>query len=365
MRCHLLLRVFATAISAAALASCVVLESLPGVPEGWQKLRDAPANGLIKLKIALKQPNLDLFEKTLYAVSDPQHVMYGKHLKRDELKEMMRPRPESTDAVLSWLGKAGVPSSMVEDDGDWINFKITVGQANKMLNTTLAVYGHDNVKTVRTLEYSVPSAVAAHITMIAPLIRFAHVKRMRSHVFEKIEDGFAPVSIQAANIPTPELNATQCNTTITPECLRALYKIGSYKAEPTKRSLFGVAGYLEVCHYLHTYLVYEYARLTCFRNMRDTTCLRSSRTHTPPTRKTSTSPWSRLTGVRTTRLTQSTTLARRIWTSSMRWASRTRRPSCTIPPAAEALLCQISSKEILHPCLLISLLICSLANPTR
>ncbi len=296
MRHSLLLWAAASAVGATALGGSVVLESLPGVPAGWTRLGDAPADRLIKLKIALEQPNLDLFEQTLYAVSDPQHALYGQHLKRDEVKDLLRPRQESTAAVLAWLRAAGVPDSMVEDDGDWINFKVTAGRASRMLNTTLAVYGHDHARVIRTLQYSVPADVAAHVTMIAPLIRFGQPRRQRSHIFEKIDEGLAASTVQAASIPPPVLNATVCNSTSSPECLRALYNIGSYQAVPTERSLLGIAGYLEVCRPARP-LFWPASCETdsLFRNMRGGTSLPCSRTSTLPTPRTSTSPSSRST----------------------------------------------------------------------
>jgi len=240
---------WAAAISAAnalAVGPRVVVESLPSVPEGWRRLRDAAPRQQIKLKIALEQPNLAEFEKTLFDVSDPQHVLYGRHLKRDELKDLMRPSRESTDTVLAWLRESGIPNSMIEDDGDWIDFKVTVGQANKMLNTTFAVYGHDHVERIRALKYSVPAKVASHITMVAPIIRFGQVRRMRSLIVDNFDEGIAAKTLQAAQVPNLDLNATACNATMTPECLRALYKIGDYKAAPVAGSLLGICGYLEV-----------------------------------------------------------------------------------------------------------------------
>jgi tripeptidyl-peptidase I len=47
------------------------------------------------------------------------------------------------------------------------------------------------------------------------------------------------------HVPGKDLNVTACNATITPDCLRALYKIGDYEADPAAGSLFGVCGYLE------------------------------------------------------------------------------------------------------------------------
>ncbi|TPX14437.1 uncharacterized protein E0L32_005401 [Thyridium curvatum] len=241
--------VFYAAIAALqSLASAdAVVESLHGVPQGWRKLKDAESDRVLKLRIALEQPNTALFEQTLYEVSDPEHPLYGKHLKRDELKEMMKPRAESTDVVLRWLREAGVPSNMIEDAGDWINFKTTVGVANDMLKTTFGVYEHEETETVkvRATKYSVPDEVKSHITMVAPITRFGQLRAMRSHIFEIIDVAQAKANIQAVDGPAADFDLSTCNATITPQCLRALYKIGDYTAKPVEGSHMGVAGYLD------------------------------------------------------------------------------------------------------------------------
>lgn len=233
----------------AGLAQCkdIVVESLASVPTGWKKLRDADPSHPLKLRIALDQPNTALFEQTLYDVSNPEHVLYGKHLKRDELAQLMAPRAESTSAVLSWL-RENIAESKIEDDGDWINLVVSVREAEHLLDAKFAVYGYldTDVEKVRALEYSVPENVREHITFIAPIIRFGQPKAQRSEVFEVVDAKTAPLT--AAVIPPQTLNVTACNATITPECIRALYKIGSYQADPSKKSLFGVCGYLEVSY---------------------------------------------------------------------------------------------------------------------
>lgn len=147
-----------------------VFESLKAVPSGWKQLGTPSPNTRIHLRIALKKSNQDLFEKTLFAVSTPDHPKYGQHLKREELKAMLKPAAESTDAVLSWLEESGVSSSDIENDGDWIHFYVTVAQANSMMSTTFHIYRNsiDNSKKIRTLQYSVPADVTDHITMIQP-----------------------------------------------------------------------------------------------------------------------------------------------------------------------------------------------------
>jgi tripeptidyl-peptidase-1 len=239
----------------AGLAQCkdVVVESLAAVPTGWKKVRDADPSHPLKLHIALEQPNTALFEQTLYDVSNPEHPLYGKHLKRDELTALMAPREESTSTVLSWLSKAGISESKIENEGEWVNLLVSVREAEALLDAKFAVYSYldTGIENVRALKYSVPQDVKEHITFVAPIVRFGQPKAQRSQVLEVVDAKSPPQT--AAAIPPQNLNATACNSTITPECIRALYKIGSYQADPTKKSLFGVCGYLEVSYrYLST-----------------------------------------------------------------------------------------------------------------
>jgi len=229
----------------ASAAAAAVLESLAAVPEGWERVKDADRAQHMKLKIALQQPNTDLFEKTLYDVSTPQHAMYGKHMKRHEVADMLKPRPESIKVVLDWLKTAGI--TQVQNDGDWINFRANVDQINHMLKTSLSVYRNGRTEKIRTLSYSVPDHIIPHVTMITPLIRFGDMHKMRSTIFNITHKQDVPDFglVQAAAVPKPVL-ARSCNSQITPECLRALYKIDDYQAPATNKSLFGVAGYLEV-----------------------------------------------------------------------------------------------------------------------
>ena len=232
----------------AALGQCgsTVFESLPTKPHGWKRLADASADHPLKLRIALQQPNEALFERTLYEVSDPSHASYGQHLSRDALSALLAPRAESTSAVLGWLRDAGIPPSKIDEDGEWINLDVTVREASALLDADFGVWGHEatSVKRVRALRYSVPDEITQHIRMVAPVVRFGQVQAERNQIFEVV-DAKQPAFKTAAAIPPQELDVAACNASITPECLRALYKVGSYQAEASKKSRFGVAGFLE------------------------------------------------------------------------------------------------------------------------
>ena len=135
-----------------------LMESLGGIPDGWDEIGKPFPDERLLLRIAMTSPKSDLFEQTLYDVSDPSSDRYGKHLKRDELKHMLRPTSEATASVINWLLQSGVGREAIADDGEWINFVVTVQLAEKLLRTDFALYESSRGdKKVRTLQYSVPS----------------------------------------------------------------------------------------------------------------------------------------------------------------------------------------------------------------
>jgi hypothetical protein len=105
-------------------------------------------------------------------VSTPSHPRYGQHLKRDELKDLIKPRAESTATVLSWLEQSGVEARDIHADGEWINFYAPVKRAEAMMATSFKTYQNEarpDVKKIRSLGYSVPAEVRSHIDMIQPV----------------------------------------------------------------------------------------------------------------------------------------------------------------------------------------------------
>lgn len=234
--------------------SLQVFESLYETPQGWIKLERPDPSKRLRLRIALEMPNHALFEQTLYTISTPDHPNYGKHLKREEAKALIKPRDASTATVLDWLRSSGVAEADIENDGEWINFIVSVGKAEAMMDTTFNYFIQDTDKTggkkIRTLQYSVPRNLKSHISMIQPTTRLGQMKAQRNAPFEVIKLGEVGELSQSeaftvASAPSSApLNVTACNATITPDCLRALYNVGDYTASPVKGSLFGVAGYL-------------------------------------------------------------------------------------------------------------------------
>ena len=209
------------------------MESLRAVPEGWTKVGVPTASTRMNFRIAMSQPNDALFEQTLYDISNPQHQRYGQHLKRDELKAMLRPDPAATEAVRSWLEEAGI--KQIVDDGDWVNFMATISQAEKLLDTSFAIYRNNvnKMDKIRTLHYSIPENLHQYIDMIQPTTRFGQIRTERSQVLDVKTLGAAGTG----------LNVTACNASITPDCLNDLYSIPEPEARNISNSSVGFAAF--------------------------------------------------------------------------------------------------------------------------
>ena len=231
-------------VTAAPAISSEVFEQLPGVPEGWAQVRTPHPERALQLRVALKSPNQTVFEQTLLDISTPDHPQYGQHLSRPELKAMLRPRAESTDSVLSWLGASGISS--VQDDGEWINFNATISQAEDMLDTKFYWYRSNvnKAERLRTLQYSVPSNLHQHIDMIQPTTRFGQIRPQNGLVHDN--EIIGPVGTASKYAPGDNgINVSSCSNSITPQCLKELYNVKNFTADASNGNRLGIVGYLE------------------------------------------------------------------------------------------------------------------------
>lgn len=154
----------ATLLALLGVASARLMESLPSVPDDWREIGRPLPEARLLLRIAMTSPKQALFEQTLLDISTPGHAKYGKHMKRDELKLMIQPTSEATASVMNWLLQSGVSRDAVADDGEWINFVAPVELAERLLDTTFALYENEHgAKKVRALQYSVPSELLRYV----------------------------------------------------------------------------------------------------------------------------------------------------------------------------------------------------------
>ncbi|RAL12861.1 S53 family peptidase [Aspergillus homomorphus CBS 101889] len=236
------------ALSLAALAllpslgAAEVFEKLAGVPKGWKFSGNPSGSESLRLQIALSQHDLDGFEQALLDMSTPGHPNYGNHFRtHDEMKRMLLPTDEAVASIREWLESAGI--SDIEQDSDWINFRTTVDGANSLLDADFKWYVSEDtdIRRLRTLAYSIPEGVAPHVNMIQPTTRFGQVKPNRATMRSKpkqVDEQLLASAVRAQN-------TSQCNSVITPHCLKDLYNVGDYQADPKSGSKVAFASYLE------------------------------------------------------------------------------------------------------------------------
>lgn len=70
-------------------------------------------------------------ESTFWAVSDPSHKDYGKHLTMQEAAKLLRPPAGAGEAVVSWLKANGVTETNIRRPTvDMFDVDVTVGVAS-------------------------------------------------------------------------------------------------------------------------------------------------------------------------------------------------------------------------------------------
>ncbi|KIW03336.1 hypothetical protein, variant [Verruconis gallopava] len=185
-----------------------------------------------------------MFHQTLHDIADPKHARYGQHLTRDELRKLVSPHPDSRDTVIAWLRASGISDDAISVENEFVNFVASIGQAEAMLDTKFESYQNihkRDVPKIRTLKYSLPREVSRHVDMVQPTTRFAQIMPERSQVFKTEVVGDAQSGLAAV----AAANSTDCNSTITPQCLIDLYKIKGFTPSGQNDGFIGVSGFLE------------------------------------------------------------------------------------------------------------------------
>jgi tripeptidyl-peptidase-1 len=213
-----------------------IFETGPAVPSAWSLKMNSQVNSSqpFKLRIHLKNKNMDSLHQTIMNVSTPNHPSYGKHLTRQQVNDMIAPQQESFDGVMKLLKSYGIENKS-SIQSDWIIVDGTIGDAEKLLQTKYQIYQHGETgkSTARTSNYSLPSNLHAHVDMISPTIVFSNPASPR---LQELQASASDVDRRAA--------ASQCNETITPACIKNLYNIGSFQGTHNTNNTFGVVGLL-------------------------------------------------------------------------------------------------------------------------
>ncbi|KAH8647912.1 peptidase S8/S53 domain-containing protein [Xylariales sp. PMI_506] len=134
--------------------------------------------------------------------------------------------------VIEWTASSGILSDQLEWVGKLLTIRSDVGTLSDLLNAQFSFFRHDTGFTaVRTLEYSLPAHLHNSIRSIQPVMHFAaptevktypagnHVERRSWHEFS------APFELDSLAADA-ELNVTDCEHAMTPDCIKELYRFG-------------------------------------------------------------------------------------------------------------------------------------------
>lgn len=236
-------------LAAAASVSARVMDKLAAVPQGWELRRTAAPDESIFLRVALKQQpeRVHALDQAVLDISMPGHPNYGMHMTREELRSYTAPSDDALSAVTGWLHQHAI-QPVVEHD--WVSFTTTVRTANELLDTQFAWYQYlqrAGGPALRTLSYSVPDHVAAHIDLVQPTTRFGNLGARKSAIFDSYplvveDDPLLPGS--KANFVANTMDAEACTSTVTPDCLKSLYNI-HYKPAAPEDNKVAFASFLE------------------------------------------------------------------------------------------------------------------------
>lgn len=228
----------AVAVCCIAAGPCFVLASPPlfsiyqefhsfaKFPNNWEELQLAPSDVLLNLRIGLKHQNVDTFHQKVFDISTPGHPSYGIHMSQAEIDDMLRPAEESSQLVLEWLRSHGIQGVL---DNDWVKAKITVSQANELLQTQYHIYRNtvSGEQVIRTTAYHLPAILADLVDLISPTTMFPMA--LRANV--------------AAMNNKPHAVDPSCQLNTTVSCLQQLYGIPKPTGISNKNIRFGVAGF--------------------------------------------------------------------------------------------------------------------------
>lgn len=181
----------------------------------------------------------------LLEASDPDHERYGDHLSMDALNELVAPSQDTVEAVNNWLTSNGIDPSNCQrsEAGDWLYVHLPLRKVESMLQAKYHTFAYEETgeTIIRSLSWSLPTSLQAHIEVIAPTTSFSLSRPMQ--IFSRDQ---VPIQIPDFIQPESRLSPGICNeTAITPDCLRHLYGTSDYVPSASHRNGLGITGYLD------------------------------------------------------------------------------------------------------------------------
>ncbi|KAH8987777.1 subtilisin-like protein [Lactarius hatsudake] len=222
------------------------------IPGKWESIGKPPVGATIDLSIALRPHREHALADAIHEVSNPRHpkhvlcfilspthvtllhCRYGAYLSKEQVANLVAPRPYTLKLVETWLGHHGVSPSNISTShgGNWLTVTgVAVSTANELLGASYQLYRYagTNETILRTVGYALPTALHVHVQTVAPTTYFGSPltsqERARGH------RGRAAAALSTRDVR------------VTPAVLRSLYNSVTYQPTATEQNRIGVTGF--------------------------------------------------------------------------------------------------------------------------
>ncbi|KAF8275010.1 peptidase S8/S53 domain-containing protein [Lactarius quietus] len=224
------------------------------VPMNWERLGRPPLSTTIDLYITLKPHSENALIDALYNVSTPDHPervlhffphpwthIYGEHLSREQVAELVAPHPRALKLVNSWLKHNGIPSSSVmTQGGNTVMLKaVPVSKANTLLDASYQLYRHveSHETIVRTVGYGLPASLHEHVRTVVPTTAFVPSLKHR-----QIPRNLSGGAESGLGEPTTMLSSRDQVEILDPQTLRWVYDTALYVPARTDENVAALVG---------------------------------------------------------------------------------------------------------------------------
>uniref|UniRef100_A0A8C5HK35 Tripeptidyl-peptidase 1 n=1 Tax=Gouania willdenowi TaxID=441366 RepID=A0A8C5HK35_GOUWI len=197
------------------------------IPGDWSRVGRVDPTQELELTFALKQQNIDLLEKILLLVSDPDSPQYGKHLSLQEVADLVRPSELTQKLVRGWLQSHGITNCSTVHTRDFLQCSMTSAVAETLLpGSRFYRYVREGQSVIRSsAPYSVHSEVQQHLDFVGGLHRLPPKGPSVSTEQQSSKAGF--------------------HLGVTPSILRERYNLTSHDVGSAENNSQAVAQFLE------------------------------------------------------------------------------------------------------------------------
>ena len=147
-----------------------------------------------------------------------------------QVKSFVQPSAQTVAAVSAWAATNNITTTTISPNEEWVAITVPVSQANELLDAEYTVFTHtsSSQQIIRTLSFSFPSELVGHVNTAHPTTTFTNPDlRSNSQLH------WSPVADGKIN--------PDCNSTIIPACLEALYGIPTTPATQKSNTLLVTA----------------------------------------------------------------------------------------------------------------------------